>query len=105
MAFDVCQKCFVLRFRALTLIPFYRFSSLLRYCYRKGVVWDCKWDNFIQKQHSYVQNAFLLNILRMNRCMSIKFCICIDIYIYIYIYIYMIYIYTITFCGGGGGSW
>ena len=27
MALDVCQKCFALRFRALTLVPFYRFSS------------------------------------------------------------------------------
>ena len=27
MALDVCQKCFALRFRALTLEPFYRFSS------------------------------------------------------------------------------
>ena len=27
MALDVCQKCFALRFCALTLIPFYRFSS------------------------------------------------------------------------------
>ena len=27
MALDVCQKCFVLRFRALTLVPFCRFSS------------------------------------------------------------------------------
>ena len=26
---------------------------------------------------SYVQNAFLVNILRMNRQISIKFCICI----------------------------
>ena len=25
MALDVCQKCFALRFRALTLVPFYRF--------------------------------------------------------------------------------
>ena len=30
----------------------------------------------------HVQNAFLLNILRMNRRISIKFCICINIYIY-----------------------
>ena len=30
----------------------------------------------------HVQNAFLLNILRMNRRISIKFWICIDIYIY-----------------------
>ena len=27
MALDVCQKCFALRFRALTLVPFYWFSS------------------------------------------------------------------------------
>ena len=27
MALDVCQKCFALRFHALTLVPFYRFSS------------------------------------------------------------------------------
>ena len=27
MALDVCQKCFALRFRALTLVRFYRFSS------------------------------------------------------------------------------
>ena len=27
MALDVCQKCFALRFRALTLVPFYRLSS------------------------------------------------------------------------------
>ena len=27
MALDVCQKCFALRFRARTLVPFYRFSS------------------------------------------------------------------------------
>ena len=27
MALDVCQKFFVLRFRALSLVPFYRFSS------------------------------------------------------------------------------
>ena len=27
MALDVCQKCFALRFRALILVPFYRFSS------------------------------------------------------------------------------
>ena len=30
----------------------------------------------------HVQNAVLLNILRMNRQISITFCICIDIYIY-----------------------
>ena len=30
----------------------------------------------------HVQNACLLNILRMNRRISIKFCICIDIYIW-----------------------
>ena len=29
MALDVCQKCFALRFRALTSVPFYRFSSTL----------------------------------------------------------------------------
>ena len=27
MALDVCQKCFALRFRALTSVPFYQFSS------------------------------------------------------------------------------
>ena len=27
MAIDVCQKCFALRFRALTVLPFYWFSS------------------------------------------------------------------------------
>ena len=27
MALDVCQKCFVLHFRALFLVPFYRISS------------------------------------------------------------------------------
>ena len=27
MALDVCQKCFALGFRALTLVPFYPFSS------------------------------------------------------------------------------
>ena len=27
LALDVCQKCFALRFRALTVVPFYRFSS------------------------------------------------------------------------------
>ena len=54
MALDVCQKCFVLRFHALTLVPFYRFlQTLHRHWYRRGVVWDCKWDNFIQKQQSY----------------------------------------------------
>ena len=54
MALDVCQKCFALRFSALTLVPFYRFlRTLHRHWYRKGVVWDCKWENFIQKQQSY----------------------------------------------------
>ena len=24
-----------------------------RHWYRRGVVWNCEWDNFIQKQHSY----------------------------------------------------
>ena len=28
MSLDVCQKCFALRFRALTLVPFYEFSSI-----------------------------------------------------------------------------
>ena len=27
MALDVCQKCCALHFRALTLVPFYRFPS------------------------------------------------------------------------------
>ena len=31
----------------------------------------------------YVQITFLVDVLRMNRQISIKFCICIDIYIYI----------------------
>ena len=37
----------------------------------------------------HVQNAFLLNILRMNRNFA---------YALVYIYIYMIYINPITFC-------
>ena len=100
MALDVCKKkCLTLRFRALTLVSFYRFSSnfgtgeewygiasgiisfrnnrvldlcpkcifgqylknewtnfnkiLHRHSYWRGAVWNCKWDNFIQKQHSY----------------------------------------------------
>ena len=54
MALDVCQKCFALRFRALTLVPFTDFlQTLHRHWYRRGVVWDCKWDNFIQKQQRY----------------------------------------------------
>ena len=57
MALDVCKKCFALRFRALTLVPFYWFSSNFAFStpwhwYRRGVVWDCKRDNFIQKQQS-----------------------------------------------------
>ena len=59
VALDVCQQCVVLRFRALTLVPFYRFhlftdflQTLHRHWYRRGLVWDCKWDNFIQKQQS-----------------------------------------------------
>ena len=51
MALEVCQKCFVQCFRAPTLVPFYQ--TLHRHWYRRGVVWDCKWDNFNQKQQSY----------------------------------------------------
>ena len=40
---------------------------------------------------------FLLNISRMNRRISIKFCICIDIYIYIYIYDLHLSIYILLF--------
>ena len=54
MALDVCQKCFTLRFRAHTLVPFYLFlQTLHRHWYWRGVVWDCKWANFVQKQQSY----------------------------------------------------
>ena len=55
MALDVCQKYFALRFRALTFVPFFTdFLHILhRHWYRRGVIWDCKWDNFIQKQQSY----------------------------------------------------
>ena len=54
MALDVCQKCFVLRFRALTLVLFTDFlQTLHRHWYQRGGVWDYKWDNFIQKQQSY----------------------------------------------------
>ena len=28
-------------------------QTLHRHWYWTGVVWDCKWDNFIQKQQSY----------------------------------------------------
>ena len=83
MAFDVCQKCFALPFHAVTLEPFYRFSSdfaLTLVSERSGV------ELQVGKFHSettelwpliYVQNAFLVSILRMNRWISIKFCICI----------------------------
>ena len=58
--------------------------ALHRHWYRRGVVWNCKWDNFIQKQHSYgpwfMSKMHLNKILNMHR------------------YIYMIYIYPITFC-------
>ena len=52
MALDVCQKCFALRFHALTLVPFTDFFKL---CIDIGIgeEWDSKWDNFIQKQQSY----------------------------------------------------
>ena len=54
MALDVCQKCFALRFRALTLVPFTDLlQTLHRHWCQKGVVWDCKLDNFIQKQQNY----------------------------------------------------
>ena len=63
------------------------------------MVWNCKWDNFIQEKHSYgpwfaSKMHFCSNVLRMNRRISRKFCICIDIYIHAY----MIYINPITFC-------
>ena len=119
---SVCLSA--LRFHALTLVAFDLFSS------NWGVVWDCKWANFVLKQQSYgpwcmskmlcasfpcsnfstflpiffklcidstgkewygiasgiisfrnnrvmAFDLFLLNILRMNRRISIKFCICI----------------------------
>ena len=46
--------CFALRFRVLNLVPFdLSLQTLHRHWYQRGVVWDCKWDNFIQKQQSY----------------------------------------------------
>ena len=127
-----------LRFRALTLVAFELFfQTLRRHWYRRGVVWDCKWANFVLKQQSYgpwcmskilcasfpcsnfitflpiffklcidigigqewyeiasgiisfrnnrvmaldlCPKCILVNTLRMNRRISIKFCICTDI--------------------------
>ena len=129
---SVCQRFVsVLTLEILT----YLLQTLHRQWYRGGVVWDCKWANFILKEKSYgpwcmskmfctsfpcsnfstflsiffklcidigigeelygivswiislkkqqlwlliyVQNAFLVNILRMNRGISMKFCTCI----------------------------
>ena len=42
----------VLHFSALTLVSFFTYflQTLQRHWYRVGMVWDCKWANFIQKQ-------------------------------------------------------
>ena len=83
MALDVCQKCFALRFCSLTLVPFYRFSSDFAQTLvseRSGMGLQV---GYIHSEKTelwpliYVQNAFLVNILGMNRQISIKFCICI----------------------------
>ena len=70
MALDVCQKCNALCLCSLTLVPFYRFSSN----FAEALVWDCKWDWETTELWPliYVQNAFLVNILRMNRGISKK---------------------------------
>ena len=50
-----------------------------RYGIASGII---SFGNNIVMALIHVQNAVLLNILRMNRQIPIKFCICIDIYIY-----------------------
>ena len=81
MALDVCQKSFPLRFRALTLVPF---TDFLQICIDIGIgmEWYGIASGIILFRNKlwpliYVQNAFLINILRMNRRISIKFSICI----------------------------
>ena len=85
MALYLCKKCFALRFRALNFSTFLLIFFKLRidigigekrYGVASGIISfrnnrKCLWPLI------YVQNAFLVNILRMNRQISIKFCICI----------------------------
>ena len=77
MALDVCQKCFALHFRALTLVRFYRFCICINIYI---------WSTFIQLHFAfpyfstelwpliYVQNMFLPNVFKINGYISRKFC-------------------------------
>ena len=77
MALDVCQKCFALRFRAVTLVRFYRFCICINIYI---------WSTFIQLHFAfpyfstelwpliYVQNVFLPNVFQINGYISRKFC-------------------------------
>ena len=78
MALDVCQKCFALCFCALTLVPFSMFFKL---CIDIGIrkEWYVIASGIISFRNNRVMaldlcpNAFLVNILRINRQISINF--------------------------------
>ena len=81
MALDVCQKCFALLCSNFsTFLPiFFKLCIDIGigeewYGIESGII------SFVTTELwplIYVLNAFLVNILRMNRRISIKFCICI----------------------------
>ena len=73
MALDVCQKCFALHFHAPTLVPFYRFSSNFAQTLVSEKSGMGLQVGYFPSETTelwpliYVQNAILVNILRMNR--------------------------------------
>ena len=82
MAFDVCQKCFALRFRALTLVPF--LSIFFKLCIDIGI--GEEWYGILSGIISFRNNRvmaldlcpkFIFGQCLKNGRISIKFCICI----------------------------
>ena len=59
-------------------------QTLHGHWYQGGVVWDCKWAKFVNKQQSCgldrCKNVFFLNVFRTSGWILIKFCVCFDIY-------------------------
>ena len=75
MALDVCQKCFALRFRALTstFIPIF-----FKRCIDIGIgeEWYGIASGIISLRNNRVMALIYVQNARMNRRISIKFCIC-----------------------------
>ena len=80
MALDVCQKCFALNFRALTLVPFLPIFFKLCIDIGIGEEWYGIASGIISFRNNKVKALDLCPKCIFGQYLK-KFCICIDIYI------------------------